>query len=143
MTAWTPLAVLPRSGPKYAVLSSPGSVPGRTIAVVEQSRVGGECPFLACVPSKTMLRTVRMWQSAVEPQWAPLFAGRVPRREAYDEAVRRRDRIVHGRDDSLNAAGLAKTGASLLRGYGRIVRPGVLDVSGTEIEYEDLVSRER
>ena len=28
--ACTPLAVLPRSGPKYAVLSSPGSVPGRT-----------------------------------------------------------------------------------------------------------------
>src|SRR4030095_10970684 len=30
MIAWTPLAVLPRSGPKYAVLSRPGSVPGRT-----------------------------------------------------------------------------------------------------------------
>ena len=28
--ACTPLAVLPRSGPKYAVLSRPGSVPGRT-----------------------------------------------------------------------------------------------------------------
>src|SRR5207245_1914314 len=28
--AWTPFAVLPRSGPKYAVASSPGSAPGRT-----------------------------------------------------------------------------------------------------------------
>lgn len=116
-----------------------GSVSDRTIAVVEESRVGGECPFVACVPSKAMLRAARVWQSAAEPQWAGLFSGRAKGRQAYDEAVRRRDRIVHGRDDSLNAAGLARAGANLVRGHGRIVRPGVLDVSGTEIGYGDLV----
>lgn len=116
-----------------------GSVPNHTIAVVEESRVGGECPFLACVPSKAMLRAARVWQSVGDPQWVALATGRVTARQAYDEAVRRRDRIVHGRDDSVNAAGLIKTGASLLRGHGRIVRPGVVDVSGTEIGYGDLV----
>ncbi|UQU62601.1 NAD(P)/FAD-dependent oxidoreductase [Couchioplanes caeruleus] len=116
-----------------------GAVPDRRIAVVEEARVGGDCPFVACVPSKAMLRAAYVWRTPTDPQWAAMFSGRVTAREAYAEAVRRRDRIVHGRDDSVNAAGLAKTGATLLRGHGRVVRAGVLDVSGTEIGYGDLV----
>lgn len=116
-----------------------GSVPGRSVAVVERDRVGGECPFVACVPSKAMLRTAHLWQVAEDEQWAELYGGRVSARDAYQAAVRRRDRIVHGRDDSLNATGLEKTGATLLRGSGRVVRPGVLDVGGVEVGYGELV----
>lgn len=116
-----------------------GSVPGRSVAVVEQSRVGGDCPFVACVPSKAMLRTAQVWHTVGTDQWSGLFSGRVDSERAYEEAVRRRDRIVHGRDDSLNAEGLESTGATLLRGEGTIVEPGVVDVSGTEIGYGEIV----
>lgn len=116
-----------------------GSVPGRSIAVVEESRVGGECPFVACVPSKAMLRSADVWHLAADDEFSPLFIGRVGGANAYREAVRRRDRIVHDRDDSLNAAALAKTGAQLLRGTGRIIRPGVLSVVGEEVGYRELV----
>jgi pyruvate/2-oxoglutarate dehydrogenase complex dihydrolipoamide dehydrogenase (E3) component len=116
-----------------------GSVPGRSVAVVEAARVGGQCPFVACVPSKAMLRSAHVWHEAGEPQWQVLFPRRVTRRDAYDEAVHRRERIVHSRDDSLNAAALAEAGATLIRGTGRIVRAGVLEVAGAEIGYDDLV----
>ncbi len=116
-----------------------GSVPGRSVAVVEQSRVGGECPFVACVPSKAMLRSGEVWHLAAEEQFSALFTGRIAGADAYREAVQRRDRIVNGRDDSLNAAGLAKSGATLLRGTGHLVRPGVVSVAGEEIGYRDLV----
>src|SRR5215218_1909898 len=116
-----------------------GSVPGRSVAVVEQDLVGGYCPFYACVPSKAMLRSARVWGLAADEQFSGLFTSRSDATAAYRQAVARRERIVNGRDDSLTAAALQKTGARLLRGTGRVVQPGVVEVDGTRIGYRDLV----
>ena len=116
-----------------------GAVGDRSVAVVEQSRVGGACPFVACVPSKAMLRTARVWQLGADPQQSALFTGRVPAAEAYRLACERRDAIVHHRDDTLNAEALQRTGAVLVRGRGQVREPGVLDVDGLTLRYRDLV----
>jgi dihydrolipoamide dehydrogenase len=107
------------------------SVPGCSVAVVEQGLVGGYCPFFACVPSKAMLRSASVWGLGANEQFGDLFTGRSDETFAYQQAVARRERIVHGRDDSLTAAALQKTGARLLRGTGRVVQPGVVEVDGT------------
>jgi pyruvate/2-oxoglutarate dehydrogenase complex dihydrolipoamide dehydrogenase (E3) component len=116
-----------------------GSVGQRSVAVVEQSRVGGACPFVACVPSKAMLRTARVWQLGADPQQSALFTGRVPAAEAYRLACERRDAIVHHRDDTLNAEALQHSGAVLVRGHGQLRDPGVLDVEGRTLRYQELV----
>jgi pyruvate/2-oxoglutarate dehydrogenase complex dihydrolipoamide dehydrogenase (E3) component len=99
------------------------SVQGRSVVVVEKGLVGGYCPFLACVPSKAMLRSASVWGLAANQQFSGLLTGRSEPADAYRKAVARRERIVHGRDDTSAAAALDKTGARLLRGTGRVVRP--------------------
>jgi len=95
-----------------------GSVPGRSVAVVEQEPVGGYCPFYACVPSKAMLRSARVWGLGADEQFSGLFTGRSDPAVAYRQAVARRKRIVNGRDDSLTAAALQKTGRGCCVGPG-------------------------
>jgi dihydrolipoamide dehydrogenase len=103
---------------------------GWSVAVVEAGRVGGECPYVACMPSKAMLRSAQLRHDA---------GRRGEGAAAYLEATRRRDEIAEGRDDSEAARGLEDKGVHLLRGRGRVTAQGLLDVDGTEVAWRHLV----
>lgn len=114
---------------------------GKTVAIVEGNRVGGECGFVACVPSKILLRAaeVRLLIGAAARLGAtdgPLDPG--DGAAAYARAVARRDAIVPD-DDSFGAEQFADGGVTLVRGRGTIDRPGVVRVGGRELGYTDLV----
>jgi pyruvate/2-oxoglutarate dehydrogenase complex dihydrolipoamide dehydrogenase (E3) component len=106
------------------------------IALVERERVGGECSYFACMPSKTLLR-------------APEVIAAARRAPGASEAVRGeldaervfwwRDQVTGGGDDSSQADYLRSIDVELVRGSGRVARPGVLDVDGRELAYGKLV----
>ncbi|HVC31621.1 MAG TPA: FAD-dependent oxidoreductase, partial [Steroidobacteraceae bacterium] len=84
---------------------------GRSVALVEANRVGGECPFVACMPSKAMLRSaqVRHLLRTVHELGAaarPIAPG--GRRPAYAAAVARRNQITGYPSDSAAAASLQR-----------------------------------
>jgi len=115
---------------------------GRSVALVESLRVGGECPYVACMPSKAMLRSA---DSRVEARNVADLGGAAsaPTLDdpsiAYGAAVSRRDDISENRDDSEAAKGALDSGVTLVRARGTIVRPGVVDAEGRELGYTDLV----
>ena len=112
------------------------------VAVVEARLVGGECPYFACMPSKAMLRSAavrRLVRSAFDlgAVAEPLDVG--DDGKAFARAVARRDAVAAHRDDSEAAQSLVKAGVAVLRGDGRVVRPGVVQVGEREVGYEHLV----
>jgi pyruvate/2-oxoglutarate dehydrogenase complex dihydrolipoamide dehydrogenase (E3) component len=75
---------------------------GHSVLAVEAGRFGGECPYVACVPAKSMLLSARAGLT-----WA--------------EAVTRRDEATAGRDDSGSLKSLTDEGVAVLRGRARLV----------------------
>jgi pyruvate/2-oxoglutarate dehydrogenase complex dihydrolipoamide dehydrogenase (E3) component len=100
---------------------------GLAVAGVENSLVGGECPYWGCIPSKMMIRAANLiaegrripgmaGRSDIHPSWAPV-AGRI-RNEATDNW-----------NDTAAADRFTGKGGILIRGQGRITGPGEVTVS--------------
>ncbi len=103
------------------------------IALVETRLVGGECSYFACMPTKTMLRATELGSSL---ERAPGLHGERP--EA-DGVWSWRDWMTNDWDDAGQLHYLEEWNCRLVRGEGRVARPGVVEVDGQELEYDRLV----
>jgi pyruvate/2-oxoglutarate dehydrogenase complex dihydrolipoamide dehydrogenase (E3) component len=83
---------------------------GRSVALVEAGLIGGESPYLACLPSNSLLLSAA-------------------RGEAWEDAVDRRDDVTSGLDDSAAALRLVEAGVTVIRGTGQITGPATVQVS--------------
>ena len=83
---------------------------GRSAAVIEAGLVGGESPYLACMPSKSLLQSAR-------------------RGETWEHAVARRDEVTGHLDDTAAAAMLTDDGVTLIRGTATVSKPGTIEVA--------------
>jgi len=115
---------------------------GRTVALVEAALVGGECPYLACMPSKAMLRSAQVRRMVTRSLALGATASRLildPDSAAFGAATGRRDEIrAHG-DDAEATSALEERGVTVVRGWGSVARPGTVTVGQAELAYSDLV----
>src|SRR5689334_3795076 len=106
---------------------------GKTVALVEAGLIGGESPYLACLPSNSLLLSAS-------------------RGEPWEDAVARRAEVTGGLDDSAAVQRLNRAGVQVIRGTGRITAPGTVEVApapapaaggtasgSTTLTYSDLV----
>ncbi|MFJ9588205.1 dihydrolipoyl dehydrogenase family protein [Streptomyces acidicola] len=86
---------------------------GLSSVIVENSLLGGECSYWACMPSKALLRPVEVVDSAEH------LPGLSARLEAPG-VLARRDRVINQLDDSSQISWALSTGIDVVRGYGRL-----------------------
>ena len=104
--------------------------PEVSITLVESGLVGGECSYFACMPSKTLLRAPELQHAA--SRTPGMAAGSLDAKEIFAW----RDRVTSDWDDAGQVDWLADHGVQLLRGEGRVARPGVVEADGRELEYD-------
>lgn len=92
---------------------------GLSVVGIDQSLVGGECPYWGCIPSKMMIRAAGLLAEArripgmagnavVRPDWAPV-------------AARIRDEATDNWDDTVAVERFEGKGGRFVRGHGRLV----------------------
>ena len=114
------------AGPAGEVVAGRLGEHGVAVAIVEESLVGGDCSYYACMPSKALLRPVEL-ANEVE---------RVPGLDVspIDTAavLARRDEVINNFDDSGHLPWLEERDVALVRGRGRITGKLQVDVEGQE-----------
>jgi pyruvate/2-oxoglutarate dehydrogenase complex dihydrolipoamide dehydrogenase (E3) component len=109
------------SGPSGQHCAGQLAAGGLKVAVVERERIGGECDYWACIPSKTLLRPGEALQAARE---APGAREAVNGGVDAEQAFKWRDFMVSEYDDTAKAAWLEGRGIDVIRGAGRIAGRG-------------------
>ena len=93
---------------------------GCRVVVFEADRVGGECPFVACMPTKAMLH-----DAAIGRTWS--------------QSVRRRFDVVEHLDDTDHALELERNGATLVRASARLTGDGSIEADGERYRADHIV----
>src|SRR4051812_14827538 len=101
------------------------------ITLVERELVGGECSYWACIPSKTLLRPVEI---AYRARAAHGVTASIDPAQVFWW----RDQTA-GKDDTSQVEWVEGLDAEVVRGRGKIVAPGAIEVDGKEISYDELM----
>jgi pyruvate/2-oxoglutarate dehydrogenase complex dihydrolipoamide dehydrogenase (E3) component len=127
------------AGPAGTVCAGELADRGMKVGIAERERVGGECSYWACIPSKTLLRPGEALEGA---RHAPGAREAIERSLDAASAFEWRDFQVSNYDDEASpseAPWLREKGIDLHRGNARVDGPGRISVGDEQIETERIV----
>src|SRR5689334_11191010 len=110
--------VIVGAGPGGEVAAGRLAEAGLDVAIVEADKVGGECSFYACIPSKALLRPGEL---LAEVRRVPGAAEAATGVVDVPAVLRRRDELIGDLDDSGQVPWLQERAITLVRGWGRLV----------------------
>jgi pyruvate/2-oxoglutarate dehydrogenase complex dihydrolipoamide dehydrogenase (E3) component len=124
------------AGPGGEVCAAELGNGGKRVAIVESERVGGECGFWACVPSKALLRSE---QPYTESKRVPGSKAGVTGSLSFAQAAAWRTESVDNYDDTSHLPFLRDNHVDLIRGEAKVETPGVVVVKNRPYSCDTIV----
>lgn len=93
---------------------------GAKVAIIERDLFGGGCPYWQCMPSKALLHAAAVHHAGGDFPW--------PKASDFRDWMINREKIDYP-DDSSHVRELEAGGAVTIRGAGRFIGPGRLEVT--------------
>lgn len=105
------------AGPGGEVAAGRLSQAGLDVAIIEADKVGGECSYYACIPSKSLLRPGEL---LTEARRVPGVAQAITGPLDVPAILARRDDLIGHLDDAGQLPWLSDRGVTLIRGWARL-----------------------
>ena len=123
------------------VVAAGGAALGAKVALVERHKLGGDCLWSGCVPSKTLIKSARIaHQMRHADRWALAPANPQPDLARVMERVAR---VIAGIEPSDSPARFRGLGVDVILGSGRFVSPEAFAVAGRTLTARNSAPRSR
>ena len=114
-----------------------GAALGAKVAVVEKHKLGGDCLWYGCVPSKSLLKSARIaYQMRHADRWG-LTAAR--RRSELADVMERVAGVIRGIEPNDSPERFRGLGVDVIFGEGRFIGPDTFEVGGRSITAKNFV----
>jgi dihydrolipoamide dehydrogenase len=100
---------------------------GAKVILIEAKEMGGTCLNRGCIPTKTLLSDVAVYESFKSAKSAGIFSGSIEFH--YNKMVERKQKVVDGIRKSLEGL-VAANKIEILRGFGKFTSPHEIKVTG-------------
>lgn len=102
---------------------------GAKVLLVERDRMGGECLWTGCVPSKTLIKSARVWDTV---QRAAEFGVHVEKPRVVWNAVRLRIADVRDEIKALEREQMQQSGVEFVSGTARFLDSQTIEIHGKD-----------
>ena len=119
------------------VVAAGGAALGAKVALVERNRLGGDCLWTGCVPSKTLIKSARVaYQMRHADRWALMPAAPCPDLQRVMERVAE---VIRGIEPHDSPERFRSLGVDVLFGAGRFVARDAFEVNGRKLTAKTFV----
>jgi len=101
---------------------------GKRVAVFESDRLGGECPTVACMPTKALLHCAEVYETVVGGDRFGVHAGAVS--VDYARARTWKDQVVSRTEAARGEEPYRELGVAVVRGRARFISPSRAEANG-------------
>ncbi len=126
------------AGPGGLVAARAAAATGAHVALVERHQLGGDSLNYGCIPSKSLIRTARIY---ADMRNAANFGAAAPAGITVDFplAMARMRRVVARLSRTDSAAGLVREGIDLFFGHACFAGPDTVDVDGVRLRFKKAI----
>lgn len=109
---------------------------GKSVALVEKNRTGGTCLNVGCIPTKTVLKSSRVYSECRKAAAYGVRTGDV----SFDmrTVIERKNRIVTTLTRGVDSM-LKRAGVEVIQGHGRVVSREAVHVDGRKLETRNIL----
>jgi dihydrolipoamide dehydrogenase len=125
------------SGAAGGAAARAARVSGLSVAMIEKDKPGGECPNYACVPTKALLRSAKVYSLLKRAEEFGLRAG--PPTFDWGAVMTRKDRIVDATGAAIAEQDYKEVGITLIKGTASFKDAQHLRVGGRLLQGEKIL----